>query len=83
MKVYEYIDYIMSFFAKMNCKEGQGLFLLRTMDASVRRDGYTQETINILHKIVHILLCNDFISIKIGLACFRHYEFEVLRYRLG
>lgn len=62
MKVYEYIDYIMSFFAKMNCKEGQGLFLLRTMDASVRRDGYTQETINILHKIVHILLCNDFIS---------------------
>ncbi len=62
MKVYEYIDYIMSFFTKMNCKEGQGLFLLRTMDASVRRDGYTQETINILHRIVHILLCNDFIS---------------------
>ncbi len=62
MKVYEYIDYIMSFFTKMNCKEGQGLFLLRSMDASVRRDGYTQETINILHRVVHILLCNDFIS---------------------
>ncbi len=62
MKVYEYIDYIMSFFTKMNCKEGQGLFLLRTMDASVRRDGYTQETINILHRVVRILLCNEYIS---------------------
>lgn len=74
MKIYEYTDYIMSFFRKMNCKEGQGLFLLRSIDATARKDGYTQETINILHRVIHVLLCNEFINVDSDCRFFKLTE---------
>ena len=64
----------MSFFAKMNCKEGQGLFLLRSIDATARKDGYTQETINILHRVIHVLRCNEFINVDSDCRFFKLTE---------
>lgn len=57
-----YVDYIMSFFERMNCGTGQGLFLLRTMSGVAQRDGKTQEDLQVLYRIVHLLYCNEYLD---------------------
>lgn len=59
-----YINYIMSFYERLNCGVGQGLFLYRTMRGVAQRDGVSQEDLQILYRIVHLLYCNEFLQIK-------------------
>lgn len=61
-----YINYIMSFFERLDCKEGEGLFLLRTMNAVSRNDGYQQEDMQIMYRVVHLLYCNEFLDTNNG-----------------
>ena len=56
------VDYIMSFFERMNCGAGQGLYLLRTMSAVAQRDGKSQEDLQVLYRIVHLLYCNEYLD---------------------
>lgn len=59
-----YINYIMSFFERLNCGVGQGLFLYRTMRGVAQRDGISQEDLQILYRIVHLLYCNEYLDVK-------------------
>lgn len=59
-----YINYIMSFFERLNCGVGQGLFLYRTMRGVAQRDGVSQEDMQILYRIVHLLYCNEYLDVK-------------------
>jgi len=59
-----YINYIMSFYERLNCGVGQGLFLYRTMRGVAQRDGISQEDLQILYRIVHLLYCNEYLDVK-------------------
>lgn len=59
-----YINYIMSFYERLNCGVGQGLFLYRTMRGVAQRDGISQEDLQILYRIVHLLYCNKYLDVK-------------------
>ena len=54
----------MSFFERLNCGVGQGLFLYRTMRGVAQRDGISQEDLQILYRIVHLLYCNEYLDMK-------------------
>ena len=60
----KYINYIMSFYERQNCGVGQGLFLYRTMRGVAQRDGISQEDLQILYRIVHLLYCNEYLDVK-------------------
>lgn len=57
-----YVNYIMSFFERLNCGVGQGLYLLRTMSGVAQRDGKSQEDLQVLYRIVHLLYCNEYLD---------------------
>ena len=61
----KYVNYVMSFYERLNCGVGQGLFLYRTMRGVVLRDGITQEDLQILYRIVHLLYCNEYLDVKL------------------
>ena len=57
-----YVDYVLSFFERLNCGVGQGLFLVRTMNATAHRQGCSQEDLDILNRVVFNLYLNRFIE---------------------
>lgn len=59
-----YVNYIMSFYERLNCGVGQGMFLYRTMRGVAQRDGISQEDLQILYRIVHLLFCNEYLQVK-------------------
>ena len=61
----KYVNYVMSFYERLNCGVGQGLFLYRTMRGVALRDGITQEDLQILYRIVHLLYCNEYLDVKL------------------
>ena len=58
----QYVDYILSFFERANCSVGQGLFLVRTLNATAPKQGYSYEDIEILNRLVFNLYLNRFID---------------------
>ena len=57
-----YVNYILSFFERMNCGVGQGLFLLRTINSALYRQHSSQTEMEIIHRMVFNLYLNQFIE---------------------
>jgi len=60
--LYKYVDYIFSFYEKMDCGVNEGLYLQRSINADKYHHKASVENRNIVDRMTFILCVNDFIK---------------------